>query len=55
MNGNGSNLQDKKLKHKSSMMRSEGRADYKVERSAAMDVTAALVSIALAFLFWLLL
>ncbi len=51
MNANGS--QEKNLKHKSSMMRSEGRADYKVERSRALDAVAALLSVALAFIFWL--
>ena len=55
VNGHGHSPQDKNLKHKSSMMRSEGRGDYKVERSIAMDAAAVLVSAALAFLFWLFL
>ena len=52
MNSNGS--QEKNLKHKSYLMRSEGRADYKVERSRVLDFIAAVVSVALAVLFWVI-
>ena len=47
--GNG---QDKKLKHKSFLLRSDARSDFKVKKSAALDVTAILVSVAAAFLVW---
>ncbi len=52
MNSNGS--QEKNLKHKSYLMRSEGRADYKVERSRVLDFIAAVVSVVLAVLFWVI-
>ena len=47
------NGQDKKLKHKSFMMRSQDRTDYKIEPSKALDIFAAAISIVAAVLIWL--
>lgn len=44
--------EEKKLKSKSSLMRSDARSDYKVEKSTIMDIFAVLGSVALAVLFW---
>ncbi len=46
------NGQEKKLKHKSFLMRSDARSDFKIKKSAALDITAILVSVAAAFLVW---
>ena len=45
--------QDKNLKSKSFLMRSQERTDYKVEPAKALDIFAAFVSIVAAVLFWL--
>lgn len=47
--GNG---QEKKLRHKSFLLRSDARSDFKIKRSAALDVTAIVVSVIAAFLVW---
>ena len=47
--GNG---QDKKLKTKSFMLRSDARSDFKIKKSVALDVTAIAVSVVAAFLVW---
>lgn len=47
------NSTEKKLKHKSFLMRSQERTDYKVEPAKALDIIAALVSTAAAILVWL--
>lgn len=47
------NSQEKKLKHKSFLMRSQERTDYKVEPAKALDVLAAIVSVVAAALVWL--
>jgi len=44
--------QDKKLKHKSFLMRTQERTDYKVEAAKALDVIAAIVSLVAAALVW---
>lgn len=44
--------QDKKLKHKSFLMRTQERTDYKVEPAKALDVIAAIVSLVAAALVW---
>ena len=44
--------QDKKLKHKSFLMRSDARSDFKIKKSAALDVTAIVISVIAAFLVW---
>lgn len=44
--------QDKKLKHKSFLMRTQERTDYKVEPAKALDVIAAIVSVVAAALVW---
>lgn len=50
MNGSQDN---RKLKHKSFLMRPQERADYKIEPAKGLDVFAALVSLAFAVLVWL--
>ena len=45
--------QEKKLKNKSFLMRSDARADFKIKPSVALDITAVLISIAFSFLVWL--
>lgn len=45
--------QDKKLKHKSLMMRSQERSDYKLEPAKALDMFAAVISVVAAILVWL--
>ena len=47
------NSQEKKLNHKSFLMRSQERTDYKVEPAKALDVLAAIVSVVAAALVWL--
>ena len=47
------NFQEKKLKHKSLLMRSQERSDYKIEPAKALDIFAAVVSIVAAVLVWL--
>lgn len=47
--GNG---QEKKLKNRSFMMRSDARNDFKIKKSPALDVTAIAVSVIAAFLVW---
>ena len=47
------NEHDKKLKHKSFLMRSQERSDYKIEPAKALDIVAAVVSIVAAVLVWL--
>ena len=44
--------QEKKNKHKSLLLRSGARSDFKVGKSAALDVTAVVVSVVAAFLVW---
>ena len=44
--------QDKKLKHKSFLMRTQERTDYKVEPAKALDIIAAIVSLVAAALVW---
>lgn len=51
MNG-GQDEKLEKLKHKSTFLRSGTRSDFKIKKSAALDVTAILVSVAAAFLVW---
>ena len=51
MNNSG-NGQEKKLKHKSFLMRSDSRSDFKIKKSAALDVTAIVLSVLAAFLVW---
>lgn len=46
------NSQEKKLKHKSFLMRSDARSDFKIKKTPALDVTAILVSVFAAFLVW---
>lgn len=48
MNGS----QEKKLKHKSFLMRQQERTDYKVEPAKALDVVAAIISVVAAALVW---
>ena len=50
MNGHHDN---KKLKRKSFLMRSQERSDYKLEPAKALDVFAAAVSLLFAVLVWL--
>ncbi len=45
--------QDKKLKHKSFMMRSQERSDYKLEPAKALDIFAGVISVVAAVLVWL--
>lgn len=45
--------QEKKLKNKSFLMRSDARADFKIKPSVAMDIAAVLISVAFSFLVWL--
>ena len=47
------NSQDKNLKHKSFLMRTQERTDYKVEPAKALDVLAAVISVVAAALVWL--
>lgn len=47
------NSQEKKLKHKSFLMRSQERSDYKIEPAKALDVLAAVISLAAAVLAWI--
>ena len=47
------NSQEKKLKHKSFLMRAQERSDYKVEPAKALDVLAAIISVVAAALVWL--
>lgn len=47
------NSQEKKLKHKSFLMRSQERSDYKIEPARALDIFAAVISIICAVLAWL--
>lgn len=47
------NSQEKKLRHKSFLMRSQERTDYKIEPAKALDFVAAIVSLAAAVAVWL--
>ena len=47
------NSQEKKLKHKSFLMRAQERTDYKIEPAKGLDVIAAIVSVVAAALVWL--
>ncbi len=47
------NGEEKKLKHKSLMMRSQERSDYKIEPAKALDMIAGIISVVAAVLVWL--
>ena len=44
---------ERKLRHKSFLMRSQERNDYKLEPSKALDIVAAIVSFVAAVFVWL--
>ena len=48
------NSQEKKMKHKSFLLRTDARNDFKVKKSPALDVTAIVISIVAAFFAWVL-
>lgn len=45
---------EKKNGHRSFLMKSDSKSDYKVEPSKVLDVVAAVVSLLAAFAVWLL-
>jgi hypothetical protein len=47
------NSPDKKLKHKSFLMRAQERTDYKVQPSKMLDMLAGAISVIAAALVWL--
>ena len=47
------NYQEKKLKHKSFLMRSQERSDYKIPPAKVLDTVAAVLSVIAAVLVWL--
>ena len=51
MNG-GQDEKLEKLKHKSLFLRSGTRSDFKIKKSAALDVNAIIISVVAAFLGW---